>query len=81
MRQRVSRPGLGNRHGSNQLRTKDAVRSGTKFFARYGLAAQHWEATSVAVVENLHQLGFLIGEAEVAFVDDQRTAHGVEDSE
>src|SRR5438876_7419707 len=24
-----------------------SVRSGTKFFARYGLAAQHWEATSV----------------------------------
>src|SRR5689334_15943877 len=49
----------------NQFGAKDAVRLGAELAARNGLASENREATAVAVVQNFHQLGFLIREAEV----------------
>jgi hypothetical protein len=36
---------------------------------------------SIAVIENLHDLSFLVDEAEISLVHDQRSVEGIENAE
>jgi len=66
----------------DELRPEDGIGPGVEltFFAR-DFAPQHRKATGVSVIENLDDLRPLVREPEVALVEDERPADGVEEAE
>src|SRR5205807_4928665 len=77
----LKRPVLEVPSRGHELWAKDRVGPRAEFPARNRLAAQHREATPVAVVQDLHDLSLLIRETEVAFVHNQCTSKFVEYAE
>ena len=64
-------------HG-DELRAENLEGAWVEFAAVLRFAAQHREAFDIAVVEDLGDFGFSVGEAEIGFVEYQRAAEAIE---
>src|SRR5207245_10274688 len=65
----------------DELRPEDLVGRGIELALTSDFAPENRKALGVSVVEDLHDLGFLVGHAEVALVDHEGAAEAVEDPE
>jgi hypothetical protein len=64
----------------DQLRPKHAVSPRAEFAPSNRLAAQHGEPPPIAVVQDFDEFRLFVREPEVAFIDDQGAAHGIENA-
>src|SRR5207253_2144438 len=78
----LERPIVKGATGRDELRAEDGIGARIELASLAGhFASKHREALGVALIEDLRDLGALITQAKIGFIDDERPAKGIEDPE